>query len=114
MSCVRCVSVLIQIDFIYDYVSHMDSVITPDIYSILFSYLSLQDNFQLSLTQKQYHHEFKQMLRQKYYIQTNILWISNVFSSWKHIRKKNKYSRVRYNNSWCKSPKDPERPILLF
>jgi hypothetical protein len=86
--------------------------LSPDILFIVYPLLSLRDASSLSQINKTANREYKLYLKNKRYTPTNVRCMKLIFRGWKIKIPHRK--RLKYNNSWIKSPKDPERPILLF
>ena len=85
---------------------------TSDIFFNVYPLLSLKDSSSLSQVTKDAHTEYQLYVKRKGYTPTILIDMWQVFKEWKTIVKPVK--RITCNNSWIKSPKDPERPILLF
>ena len=85
---------------------------TSDIFFNVYPLLSLKDSSSLSQVTKGAHSEYTSYLKRRGYTPTILLHMCQIFKEWKAIVKPPK--RITCNNSWIKSPKDPERPILLF
>lgn len=85
---------------------------TSDIFFNVYPFLSLKDSSSFSQVTKGAYSEYKSYLKRRGYTPTILLHLCQIFKGWKQIVRPPK--RICYNNSWRKSPKDPERPILLF
>ena len=86
--------------------------LTSDILFNVYPLLSLKDSSSLSQVTKDAYSEYQSYLKHKRYTPTILIHMCQIFKGWKTIVKPVK--RITCNNSWIKSPKDPERPILLF
>ena len=85
---------------------------TSDILFNVYPLLSFKDSYSLSQVTNHAYSEYQSYLKRMGYTPTILIHMCQIFKEWKAIVKPPK--RITCNNSWIKSPKDPERPILLF